>query len=247
MKLFTLACEVLARPLYLCAARSPHIVDIQLIERAQHNYPKKLRQTLQDHLDRIQGYDAVLLGYGLCGQAIAGLQARHIPLVVPRAHDCITLFLGNRSRYNQQFSEQPGTFWYALDYIERDQNSASALSMGIGSDNDLQAEYDKYVEKYGKENADYLMEVMGAWQAHYQRAVYIEMGVGDGASVEARARAEAERRGWAFERLEGDLVLLRRLLAGDWENDFLVVPPGGTIKMAADEGVIRCPEIDPGS
>ena len=29
MRLFCLSCEVLARPLYLCAARSPHIVDLE--------------------------------------------------------------------------------------------------------------------------------------------------------------------------------------------------------------------------
>ncbi len=33
-------------------------------------------------------------------------------LVIPRAADCITLFLGGRARYQQQFSDHPGTYWY---------------------------------------------------------------------------------------------------------------------------------------
>jgi hypothetical protein len=239
-KYLCLACEVLARPLYLCAARSPHIIDIQLVQKGLHNTPASLRQKLQEMVDGAQGYEAILLGYGLCGQATAGLIARAAPLVIPRAHDCITLFLGSRERYQQQFTDFPGTYWYAQDYIEREDGSGSALSMGAGSDTDLAAVYDEYVQKYGKDNADYLMEVMGAWQQHYRRAAFIDMGVADGAVVEARARAEAARRGWTFEQLTGDLVLIRRLLEGEWEEDFLIVPPGGQVVMTYDEGVIGC-------
>jgi hypothetical protein len=205
-----------------------------------HNTPASLRQKLQEMVDGAQGYEAILLGYGLCGQATAGLIARAAPLVIPRAHDCITLFLGSRERYQQQFTDFPGTYWYAQDYIEREDGSGSALSMGAGSDTDLAAVYDEYVQKYGKDNADYLMEVMGAWQQHYRRAAFIDMGVADGAVVEARARAEAARRGWTFEQLTGDLVLIRRLLEGEWEEDFLIVPPGGQVVMTYDEGVIGC-------
>jgi hypothetical protein len=237
-----LTCEVLARPVYLCAAHSPHIVDVALLQRGLHNHPANLRDQLQAQVDAAagKGYAAIVLGYGLCGQATAGLTARDIPLVVPRAHDCITLFLGSRQRYQEQFENYPGTYWYAQDYIERDDGSGSSLSMGSGTDTDLQAAYGEYVEKYGKDNADYLMEVMGDWQSHYRRAVYIDMGVGDGKAVEAKAQAEAARRGWAFERMAGDLILIRRLLMGDWETDFLVLQPGESVGMTYDEGVIGC-------
>jgi hypothetical protein len=237
-----ISCEVLARPLYLVAARSPHIIDIELVQKGLHNTPVSLRQRLQVAVDRATGYDAILLGYGLCGQATAGLTARDAPLVLPRAHDCITLFLGSRERYMQQFNDYPGTYWYAQDYIEREDGSGAALSTGSGSDTDLQAVYDEYVQKYGKDNADYLMEVMGAWQQHYRRAAYIDMGVADGAAVEARAQAEAARRGWVFDRLTGDLVLIRRLLEGDWKEDFLLVPPGQQVIMTYDDGVVDCRE-----
>ena len=64
------------------------------------------------------------------------------------------------------------------------------------------------------------------------------MGVGDGTAVEAEAKAEAARRGWTFERLEGDLVLIRRLLMGDWKDDFLVLQPGQRISMVYNEEVL---------
>ena len=85
---------------------------------------------------------------------------------------------------------------------------------------------------------------MGAWKQHYQRAVFIEMGISNGTEVETRAREEALRRGWTFERMAGDLLLIRRLLFAEWENndyaDFLVLQPGQKVTMSYDEHVIRC-------
>jgi hypothetical protein len=242
MRLRCLGCEVLAREIYLCAAHSPHVVDVELFRRGLHDDPPDLRARLQERIEAADGqdYDAVVLAYGLCGQAITGLTAGQIPLVIPRAHDCITLFLGSRARYQDQFENYPGTYWYALDYVERSDGSASTLALGSSSETDLKAVYAEYVEKYGQDNADYLMEVMGAWQEHYKRAVFIDMGVGDNSAVETRAQADAARRGWTFERVAGDLVLIRRLLVGDWEDDFLVVQPGRRVKMTYDGGVIGC-------
>ena len=240
MRLKCIGCEVLARPLYWCAARSPHIIDIELLKRGLHDRPANLRDYLQAAIDSAsgQGYQAVLMAYGLCGQATAGLIARQIPLVIPRAHDCITLFLGSRGRYQDQFTQYPGTYWYVQDYIEREGEPGSALALGAGSDTDLQAVYQEYVEKYGQDNADYLMEVMGAWQQHYQRAVFIDMKIGDGSAVEARAQEEAKRRGWTFERLVGELSLLRRLLDAEWDQDFLVLESGGQILMTHDDRIV---------
>jgi hypothetical protein len=239
---------VLARAIYWSAAQSPHIVDVQLLERGLHNTPTVLRAQLQAQIEAAasDSYDAVVLAYGLCGQATAGLVAKGAPLVIPRAHDCITLFLGSRERYNEQFQNQPGTYWYTQDYIERRPDSTSSLALGSGSDTDLQAVYEEYVLKYGRDNADYLMEVMGAWQKHYQRAVFIDLGIGDGSTVEAQAQAEAARRGWAYERMAGDLVLIRRLIRGEWGEgeggDFLILQPGQAVRMTYDDNVIGCGE-----
>ena len=128
------------------------------------------------------------MGYGLCGQATAGLIARSIPIVIPRAHDCITLFLGSRDSYQYQFVNYPGTYWYADDYIERSDGQGGALSLGSGSVTGLDKTYEEYVAKYGVDNADYLMEVLGGWQKHYKRAAYIDLGVADGREVEDKAK-----------------------------------------------------------
>ncbi len=64
------------------------------------------------------------------------------------------------------------------------------------------------------------------------------MGVGNSAFVEGQAKDEAGRRGWTYERVAGDMVLVRRLLNGDWNEDFLTLQPGQTLSMAYDDQII---------
>ncbi len=248
MRILCLGCEVLARPLYLAAATSPHIVDVTLLGIGLHDVPAGLRGTLQEAVDGADPsrYDAVVLGYALCGQATAGLRTGRVPLVVPRAHDCITLFLGDRARYMREFTDHPGTYWYSQDYIERGTGAEAeirGLGVGSGTEEDVKATYALYVERYGRDNADYLMEALGAWREHYDRAAFIDLGVAAAADVEARAQGDAERRGWSYERVAGDVVLVRRLLAGDWDDDFLVLAPGERVALTYDEEIIRAEPV----
>ena len=60
---------------------------------------------------------------------------------------------------------------------------------------------------------------------------------------QSTARDDAERRGWRFEKLAGDVVLVRRLLDGDWERDFLVVRPGERVVMSYDDDVVRAEPV----
>lgn len=244
-----LACEVLAREVYLSAAFSPHIVDIELVEKGLHNRPDTLRLELQERIDngRPKIYDAVLLGYGLCGNALLGMEARDIPVVVPRAHDCITLYLGSRETYNTNFSANPGTYYYTADYIERTSSDPDGIAVTLGTavSSDVEAMYESYVTKYGKDNADYLMEVMGAWSEHYSRAVFIEHQETAFLEYEQIAIDEAKRRGWTYERLAGSLLLLRNLVSGEWPAEqFLTLQPGQKLQPSYDEQVFRAEPAD---
>ena len=242
MKLLVIACDVLARPVYLCAARSPHVVDIRLLERGLHDEPVTLRDVLQREIDAVgPGYDAVVLGYGLCGGATAGIVARSTPVVLPRSHDCITLFLGARERYEREFSAST-TYWYVSDQVERNRGvSGKSAGLGVSADDDgdMDAVREEYVAKYGEDNADYLMEVMGAWKSHYQRAAFVSMGVADETDSVAFAREQAERRGWAFDQMEGSMVLLRKLIDGEWDQDMLSLQPGERLAMSWDADIVK--------
>ena len=240
MKLKCIACEALARILYHNAATTPHIVDIELFELGLHNEPVELQKTLQQAIDAVDKYkyDAIIMGYGLCGKATDGITAKDLEIIVPRAHDCITLFLGSRERYQKEFEEHTGTYWYSADYIERTIDPKTSLSLGATTAVNVEGQYAEYVEKYGEDNAKYLLEVMGGWEKHYNRAAYINYDFYPSPQAEGKAQHDAEKNDWNFDRVAGNLIILKKLLYGEWDEDFLVLKPGKSLQMSNDENVI---------
>jgi hypothetical protein len=246
MRYIALTCEALARSLYAAAATSPHAVTVRLFKQGLHNRPKGLRATLQEQVDAIAPgeCDAILLVYGMCGNATVGLQARHTPLVIPRAHDCIALYLGSLQRYQTEFERHPGTYWYSVDYLERLEPGAS-VALGAAGIEAEEAEYERLVTKFGQETADAIMEEMRGWMRHYSRAAFIDTGLGDPDPVAWLAQRKAESEGWVFERLQGDRRLLNMLAHGQWpEDEFLIVPPGHEIEQALNDGVMRARRVE---
>ena len=99
--------------------------------------------------------------------------------------------------------------------------------------------YEELVEKYGKENADYLWEEIGGYSKNYGKLTFIEMGIEPSDSFEKETREEADERGMEFEKVQGDMVLIERLVNGEWEgDDFLVIQPGHRVVARHDERII---------
>lgn len=235
-----IACNVLFRELSVCAAYSPHLIDVDFLHRSLHNEPDRLRSEVQKRIDECAGagYDALLLGYCLCSNGLADLEARDTPLVIPRGHDCITILLGSRQAYDRSFFENPGTYYYTPGWIEREGLTKERSSVqGDEAHERIRAEY---VEKYGEENAEFLMEMLHSWQKNYSRALFIEMGLIDMAETKAQAQKVATEFNWTYEEVAGDVRLARMLVNGDWNPDeFLVVPPGWkTIQSMSPEQII---------
>ena len=79
MKLKLISCEVLYREMCAVIARSPNEVDVEFLPKGLHDIGcNSMRKRLQDAVDRVdpECYEAVLLGYALCGNGTAGLTAR---------------------------------------------------------------------------------------------------------------------------------------------------------------------------
>jgi len=209
MRLKLLACEIFRHEISLLLTSSPHQVDVEFLPMQLHASGKvRMKKRLTEYLIAVEedSYDALLLAYGLCSGGIAGLSAGKIPLVVPRAHDCITLFLGSRQRYQDYFFANGGTYFMTTGWFEQD----NALN-------------------YGPEMMPF-----------YNKLAFIETGTEGDNTYEHRASQLAEERHWEYEKLTGDLSLLKRLINGDWGEDFLIVPPGQKIQMAYNDDVIEC-------
>lgn len=104
----------------MAAARSVNLVDLEFLTQGYHDNPEIGRARLQEKIDSLpQGrYDAVLLVYALCNNMLVGLRAQDIPVVIPRAHDCITFFMGSKDRYARYFRQHPGTYYYTSGWLE---------------------------------------------------------------------------------------------------------------------------------
>ena len=213
MRLKLISCEVLYREMCAAVARSPHQVDVEFLPKGLHDQGSPaMRARLQEAVDRVDAtrYESVLLGYALCGNGVAGLVSRTLPMVIPRAHDCIALLMGGRDRYRSYFENHPGVYFRSTGWLERGQDLDQAALL---------------IARYGEDNGRYLVEQFNGKRAFGARL---------------QAREEAARRGWQFETIRGDLRLFERLVAGDWdETDFLVVAPGWRVKATYDDGIIE--------
>ena len=169
-----ISCDVLYREMLDVVARSPHTVDIEFLPKGLHDIGcLGMRERLQAAVDRTEPdkYDALLLGYGLCNNGISGLQARTIPLVVARAHDCMTLFFGERERYMNYFQAKPGTYFLTSGWIERGEANGELRQLSIQHQTGMDMQYEELVKKYGEDNAQYLWDTLCDTVRHYSGAI----------------------------------------------------------------------------
>ncbi|MHC4359578.1 MAG: DUF1638 domain-containing protein [Planctomycetota bacterium] len=235
MRFQFIVCKVLQREAYFCVGRSKNVIDIVLMEQGLHNEPDRLRAELQKALDCTQDsrgrpYEASLLGYGLCSKGILGLSAK-IPIVVPRGHDCVTLMLGSKEKYQRYFNSHRGIYWYSPGWIETGTQPGKERH---------ERTLEEYIEKYGRDNARYLIETEQSWIKEYNWATYIDWGFGNCEQEKEYTKRCAQFLGWSYDELRGDAGLMQRLVDGQWHKDeFLVVHPGEKIaEDLTNEGII---------
>ncbi|HEY8668525.1 MAG TPA: DUF1638 domain-containing protein [Tepidisphaeraceae bacterium] len=237
-RLAVLTCAVMESEVGHFAKGLDHIVHIEMMEQGLHNEPDKLRVKLQEMIDRIEmreDVEAIALGYGLCSRGTEGIRTRRCKLVMARAHDCITLLLGSKERYAEYVAEHPGTYWYSpgwnRHHIPPGRQRYELLLK-------------KYTDEYGADNAEFLMESEQHWFTTYERASYVDLGVGATPEDVAYTQECADWLKWRFDHQHGDPTLLMALLKCQWDEErFVVLQPGEVFQMTADERVIQ-PTID---
>jgi hypothetical protein len=244
MRLKAIFCQVLTREMEDVVSRSAHTVDLEALTMGLHDLGVGMRPRLQERIDAADplGYDAILLGYALCGRGTEGLRARQTQIVLPRAHDCIALLMGDRHRYLSYFDNHPGVYYRSPGWIEF-QTPDKMLEPGWAASRHTLGERrtrDELIAQYGEENGNYLFEQFTAYRRHYTGLTYISTGVASDGACRSQARAEAEKEGWTFDEVKGSLTLFERLVNGPWDAaDFLVVPPGAQVRATLGDGIVE--------
>jgi hypothetical protein len=225
-------------------SRSPHAIDAEVLPMGLHDMGASMRPHLQERIDAADedGYDAILLGYALCGRGTEGLRAGKTQIVIPRAHDCIGLLMGNRHRYQAYFDTHPGVYFRSPGWIEFQIPGQTLEPAYASAYNETwqRRSREELIAQYGEDNGNYLFEQFSAFRRRYSGLTYISTGVESEDTFRGLARAEAEKEGWAFEEIKGSLALLERLVNGKWDAaDFLVVPPGATVQGTLGETIVE--------
>ena len=228
------ACEVFEDEIELYARDAAHIVETHWFEIGLHDRPDQLRATLQTHIDEIAertDITAVVLAYGLCGRGTAGLRAVRHPLVIARAHDCITMFMGSKEAYSAHQRRCPTCYYYTPGW-----NRARRVP---GPDL-IELKRAELALRFDAEDVEFLMDSEREQLAMHDTATYLDLGTANAQTEAAYARSCAGWLGWKFEHLPGDPALLRDLLWGRWDPErFQIIQPGMQIGHSPDETILR--------
>jgi len=229
-----LACSVFEREIALHARDARHIAEVCWFEIGLHDHPDQMRVTLQRKLDVIDvraDIDAVVLAYGLCGRGTAGLRPIHHKLVIPRAHDCITVFMGSKEAYAAHQQGCPTCYYYTPGWNKHRR---------VPGPEKLGALRQELSAKFDAEDVEFLLASEREQWALHDTATYLDLGTDDAESEAVYAKRCAEWLGWKFERIRGDAKLLRDLLWGNWDDArFQIIPPGLRLGHAPDESIMR--------
>jgi hypothetical protein len=212
-KLCILACETLTSELESVMKTSGSALPVFMVESGKHLLPDRLRESIQYELDGIPAaYGTVLLLFGFCGNAMVGVKTGEHRAVLPKAADCIPIFLGSRKIRNGYGARR---YFFTEGYRRAESHPVS--------------DYARLVERYSESKARAIMCEM---LQYYEHLSIIETGVFDVDEVIEAITGLSKATGVPEDVLPGDLRLIRMLIEGDWPDDeFLVLEPGSEITL----------------
>lgn len=233
MNIRIIACRVFEPEITHISQHSQSPVHVEYLPLRAHDDPKDLRAQLQAKLDDDDGsFDLVVLAYGLCGNAIAGLRAASTPILIPQAHDCSHILLGSTEAHQRYFGDTPSRAWTTPGYLKEDGDPIRGGAESLGYD------LASLIEQYGEENGRYVYETMKG-SAGDPVVYYLDVPETRDEALFDRARRAVSERGKELREIPATLSVLRELLLGGRGGEVLLVPPGATIQPSYDHRVIK--------
>jgi len=170
-----------------------------------------MQLVIQRELDRVEDWDGdyIILSYGLCSNGIVGVKSKRYPIIIPRVHDCIALFLGSWKRYLEEHKKEPGTYYLTKGWIEEGKSP-----LGI---------YNEYCQRFDKETAKWVIKEE---LKNYTRIALVNMGADLLEAHREHAKENAHFLHLRYEEIKGSLVFFEKMFQGGWNKDFIILKPG---------------------
>ena len=189
---------------------------IYTLDRALHSQPKNMRQRLMDVLNALpESITTVLIAMGYCGGSLDNICARQ-RLVIPNLDDCITMLL-TKTDAQEGNLKQRGHMYF------RDSECGGV---------NVQRMLDNLRQEYGMERGT---GIFGMWFADYTHADIIDTGVFDcyEESYVESIQKQADLIRCELGYVEGSNRILEKLVSGQWDEQFLIVPPVTVLTKSA--------------
>lgn len=201
-RLVVIACRVMEPELEAVRADSPE-VEIIYLEQGLHRTPKRLPELIQEKIDQVESRATeIVLGYGLCSNGLVGITARCQKLIVPRCHDCISLFLGSAARYDEIFRSRPGTYYLTSGWIV-----AKDDPLGI---------IEEYIPRYGSEAAEWIVKEE---LKNYTHVALINTGMKGIDPFRIRAIENATFFKKKYDEITGSLEYFKEFICGPYSDE----------------------------
>ncbi len=120
--------------------------------------------------------------------------------------------LGSQEAYKAQFKCEPGTYYLTRGWIDVGDSPFS--------------EHERLVKAFGAERAQ---RVMGRLLRNYKRLAFIDTGHSGTEGYRQYSRSMASRFGLSYAEIPGSERLIRKMLRGPLDHEFVVARPGETI------------------
>ena len=208
MKRLVIACSIMKEELLHCPAED---VSFVFLEQSLHRTPQKMKEAIQEEIHKAEQWDGddIVLGYGLCSNGVLGIRSNRHPLLIPRVHDCIAMFLGSAERFQEEHRQEPGTYYLTRGWIEE---GKSPLRI-----------FEEYCGRYRREMAEWAIREE---LKHYTRIALVETGLGITEAHREHARENARFFNLRFEEIKGSLAFFEKMLPGSCNGDLIRLAPG---------------------
>ncbi|SMC85462.1 Protein of unknown function [Desulfocicer vacuolatum DSM 3385] len=196
-------------------ARKDNGPDIHYLDTDLHRTPARIPEILQAKVDEISHrYGTVILGYGLCSNGVVGVKARQCPLIIPRVHDCLDLFLGFVGKGKSRIGLGTAHYYLTPGTIINKKDPLAIM------------EYE-YVPKMGQKTSEWGMKEE---LKHYTHFALITSPGTDMEAVKDQAQKNADFFDMTLEEVESDLAFFKQTLYGPHDPEyFLHISPGEAI------------------
>lgn len=208
MKRCVIACETVRDELELVLSKTGGKDDLCWIESGLHNFPDRLHARIQETLDRAEGYDTVLMCFGMCGNAMKNIRTNSFRLVIPKVEDCISLLFGSDQK-RRDFSGENAAYFLTAGWMRGERN--------------LWAEYQHSVKRFGEAKAKQIADRM---YASYRTLALLDTGAYPAECLMKETEKIEHTLGLVRMQVKGTLSLLEELLQDSWDPEkFYIVEP----------------------